>query len=192
MTSGASTMPTKTLAAADTPTAPPSPIVRCSAHANARTISGITPQWNSTADSAAMISTSGSARNASTKLAAGFVTAYGVGPPPRWPKTKPVPAASALLERRHHAVQARERGRQGGIFSSARASRAASAMPLATIRHGMRRRSSDSAQHNASRTRPAEQALQCVHVSCIRPCLTVRRNWSTGSIGATVSLAPCS
>ena len=123
MTSGASTMPTNTLAAAETPTAPPRPIVRCSAHANARTTSGITPQWNSTADSAAMISTSGNARNASTKLAAGLVTSYGAGPPPRWPKTKPVPAASAFSRAVITPFRLASAAASGGIFSSARASR---------------------------------------------------------------------
>ena len=183
MTSGASTMPTNTLAAADTPTAPPRPIVRCSAHANARTTSGITPQWNSTADSAAMISTSGSARNASTKLAAGFVTSYGAGPPPRWPKTKPVPAASAFSRAVITPFRLASAAASGGIFSSATASRAASAMPLATIRHGMRRRSSDSAQHNASRTNPPNRLCSAYMAPVSAPRLTVRRNWSTGSIG---------
>jgi len=39
-TSGASTMPTKTFAAADRPTAPPTRIVRTSSHENPRTIHG--------------------------------------------------------------------------------------------------------------------------------------------------------
>ncbi len=39
-TSGASTMPTNTFAAAETPTAPPTPTVRSSSHAKPRTTSG--------------------------------------------------------------------------------------------------------------------------------------------------------
>jgi len=44
-------------------------------------------QWNNSADSALITSTSGRARNASTKLAPGAVSANGSGAPPRNPNT---------------------------------------------------------------------------------------------------------
>ncbi len=76
-------MPTNTFAAAATPTVPPIPSVPRSTRAKARTTAGRMPTWNSSADNAAVTSTIGSARKASTKLAAGSVCANGIGPPPR-------------------------------------------------------------------------------------------------------------
>ncbi len=68
-------MPTKTLTAEETPTAPPSPMVRLSTHAKAFTTAGSTRQWKSSADRALTTSTRGRARKASTKDAAGLVSA---------------------------------------------------------------------------------------------------------------------
>ncbi len=76
-------MPTKTFAAADTPTAPPTPRVRSSSHENPRTTIGSTRQWNSSADRALTTSTSGSARKARTKLVPGTALREGRGAPPR-------------------------------------------------------------------------------------------------------------
>ena len=67
MNSGASTMPTKMLAAVDRPTAPPTFMVRSRNQDRPRTSAGSTPQWNSRLLSAEITSTSGSAWKASTK-----------------------------------------------------------------------------------------------------------------------------
>ncbi len=83
MNSGASTMPTKTLAAVDRPTAPPTPIARRSAQEMPRTIAGRTPQWNSNVVSALITSTMGSACSASTNDAPGNFSSKGRDPPPR-------------------------------------------------------------------------------------------------------------
>ena len=81
--SGASTMPTKTLAATPKPVAPPSPKSRRSTPAMARTIAGSTPQWNSTEESAPTTSTSGRAWKNRMKEAPGKGSGKGSGPPPR-------------------------------------------------------------------------------------------------------------
>jgi hypothetical protein len=80
---GASVMPTKMLAAAQRPTAPPTPRLRSRHQARARTISGRMRQWNNSAESALTTRMSGRARNARMKLAPGWVTSKGAGPPPK-------------------------------------------------------------------------------------------------------------
>ncbi len=69
MKSGASTMPTNTFAAVDSPTAPPTPISFSSRNDRPRTIAGSTRQWKRSAESALITSTIGSARNARTNVA---------------------------------------------------------------------------------------------------------------------------
>ena len=76
-------MPTNTLAAVERPTTPPTPIVRSSSQEMARTTRCSTPQWYSSAESALITSTIGSARKARMKFAFASVTAKGAAPPPR-------------------------------------------------------------------------------------------------------------
>ncbi len=68
-------MPTKTLAAVDMPTAPPTPSVFSSSSDMPRTSRGRTRQWKSKADNALITSTIGKAWKASTKLAPAAVSA---------------------------------------------------------------------------------------------------------------------
>ncbi len=75
MNSGDSTMPRKILAAVDSPTAPPTPSVRSSAHEKPRTIGCRMRQWNSSVVSTLITSTMGSAWKASTNSLAGLATA---------------------------------------------------------------------------------------------------------------------
>ena len=83
MNNGASTCPTKTLAAALTPTAPPTFSVRPNTQAKPFTIIGRMRQWNRTADSALITSTMGNAWKASMKVDAPALTGKGAGAPPR-------------------------------------------------------------------------------------------------------------
>ncbi len=83
ISSGASTMPTKTLAATERLHAPERPKSRPSPRASSATATGSTRHWYRTADSAPTTSTSGSAWKNRTKLAPGAVSAKGSGAPPR-------------------------------------------------------------------------------------------------------------
>ena len=73
MNSGASTMPRKMLAAADSPTAPPTPSVRSSSQEKPRTIGGRIRQWNNSVVSTLITSTIGKACSASTNSAPGIL-----------------------------------------------------------------------------------------------------------------------
>ena len=83
ISSGASTIPTKTLAATERLQAPDRPNSRRKPPASPFTTSGMIRQWYSTADSAPTSSTSGSAWKNRMKLPPGATSANGSGPPPR-------------------------------------------------------------------------------------------------------------
>src|SRR5579862_896194 len=95
MSSGASTMPMKIVAAEPSPTAPPMPISLRKPNAKPFTITGRMRQCQSSAASAEITMTSGNMPNAKLTMPVGLVTTKGGGPPPMKPKTKDVPALVA-------------------------------------------------------------------------------------------------
>ena len=76
-------MPTKMWTAAASASGPSIPMARRSTDANAAVSRCSTPQWNSSADSALMTSTSGSILNARMTLLPGASSGKGRAPPPR-------------------------------------------------------------------------------------------------------------
>ena len=83
MNSGASTVPTKMFAAVDNATAPPTPNDFWNTYEKPLTMSGSIRQYVSREVSALTTITSGSERNANTRLLPTSVSSNGRGAPPR-------------------------------------------------------------------------------------------------------------